>query len=123
MNSNLNPAGWVRLVIYVISALVGVGAVVATTLGYGEVAGLLGTLAGAGAAVTGGTAVYNLPKAPDQSPTAGFDVTAVLGALPAIADAVSQYQSAPSAQNGVSALPVYQGESTGGYVGKHRVGE
>ena len=38
MQTKLNPAGWVRLVLYVISALVGVGAVVATTLGYDSIA-------------------------------------------------------------------------------------
>lgn len=95
MNQKLNPMAWVRLVIYVLSALVGVAAVVATTLGYGDVAALLGTLAGAGAAVTGGTAVYNLPKAPDQDKLSGIDLTAILAALPTIAAAAqtSQQQS------------------------------
>ena len=92
MNQNLNPMAWVRLVIYVISALVGIAAVIATTIGQGEIAALLGTLAGAGAAVTGGTAVANLPKAPDQDKMAGIDLTAVLGAIPTIAEAAKTYQ-------------------------------
>lgn len=88
MRGNLTPAGWVRLVLYVVSAMVGVAAVVATTLGYVEVAAVLGTVAGAGAAVTGGTAVANLPKAPDQQIAAGLDLAAVLPAVVEIIRAV-----------------------------------
>lgn len=88
----LSPMAWVRLVIYVLAALVGIAAVVATTLGYGDIATLLGTLAGAGAAITGGTAAANLPKAPDQAPLAGIDLAAVLHALPTIAAAAQTYQ-------------------------------
>lgn len=93
MKQNLNPAGWVRLVLYVISALIGVATVVATTLGYDGVAAILGTLAGAGAAVTGGTAVVNLPKAPDHQPLAGIDLAAVLPAVLAISQAVQEQQA------------------------------
>lgn len=93
MNQKLTPMGWVRLIVYVISALVGVAAVVATTLGFGELAALLGTLAGAGAAVTGGTAVANLPKAPDQqSGLDGLNLTEVLKSIPVIAEAARTYQ-------------------------------
>lgn len=88
----LTPMAWVRLVIYIISALVGLAAVVATTLGYTDIAALLGTLAGAGAAITGGTAAANLPKAPDQAPLAGLDLVAALQALPTIAAAAQTYQ-------------------------------
>ncbi|OFT91394.1 hypothetical protein [Corynebacterium sp. HMSC28B08] len=94
MNQKLNPMAWVRLVIYVIAALVGVAAVVASTVGQTDIAALLGTLAGAGAAITGGTAVYNLPKAPDQDKLAGIDLTAVLAAIPTIAGAAQTYQNA-----------------------------
>ncbi|WP_392452058.1 hypothetical protein [Corynebacterium dentalis] len=126
MQTKLNPAGWVRLVLYVISALVGVGAVVATTLGYDDMAALLGTLAGTGAAVTGGTAAYNLPKAPDQSPTAGMDLVALLRSFSEITDAVKQYQAAHAttrADTPASALPVYEGETSAEYIGQHRAGE
>lgn len=126
MNSTLNPAGWVRLIIYVISALVGVGAVAATTLGHGDIAALLGTLAGAGAAVTGGTAVYNLPKAPDQSPTAGIDLAALLRAFPTIADAAKQYQAsqvATQAESSAPALPIYEGGTSADYIGQHRASD
>lgn len=123
MNTKLNPAGWVRLVLYVLSALVGVAAVLATTLGYGELAGLLGTLAGTGAAVTGGTAAYNLPKAPDQnSALGGLDVTEILKAIPVIAGAAQTYQQAMEYQPRhaardepapvASGLPVYDGPTT-----------
>lgn len=126
MNSTLNPAGWVRLIIYVISALVGVGAVAATTLGHGDIAALLGTLAGAGAAVTGGTAAYNLPKAPDQSPTAGIDLAAVLRAFPTIADAAKQYQASQETtqvESSAPGLPVYEGGTSADYTGQHRAGD
>lgn len=124
MQTKLNPAGWVRLVLYVISALVGVGAVVATTLGYDSIAALLGTLAGTGAAVTGGTAAYNLPKAPDQSPTAGLDLLALLRSFPEITDAVKQYQASQEApQHKSPALPIYEGETSAEYIGQHRASD
>ncbi|MGJ4112448.1 hypothetical protein ACN4DU_06570 [Corynebacterium macclintockiae] len=98
MNNTLNAMGWVRLVVYVISALVGTAAVVANTLGHGDIAGLLGTLAGAGAAVTGGTAVANIQRAPDQKPTpagvpAGFDVRSAATTVSTIVEALAAYQS------------------------------
>lgn len=92
--NKLNAAGWVRLVIYILSALVGLSAVVVNTLGMGELSALLGTVAGAGAAITGGTAVVNLPKAPDQSKTAGLDVQAAIPAILDIAAAARAYQNA-----------------------------
>ncbi|MBH5301212.1 hypothetical protein EU799_11860 [Corynebacterium silvaticum] len=114
--NTLNPAGWVRLVMYVLSALVSVAAVVATTLGYEQIASLLGVVAGAGAAVTGGTAVVNLPKAPDQQ-TAGLDLAALLPAVLSIADAAKVYSKAvsyePRHSSGEPAgLPIYSGQST-----------
>lgn len=114
--NTLNPAGWVRLVMYVLSALVGVAAVVATTLGYEQIASLLGVVAGAGAAVTGGTAVVNLPKAPDQQ-TAGLDLAALLPAVLSIADAAKTYSKAVSYEGRHVAatpvgLPIYSGQST-----------
>lgn len=140
--TQLNAAGWVRLVLYVLSALVGVAAVVATTLGYDAIAGLLGTLAGVGASVTGGTAVANLPKAPDQQPMSGFNLTEILQAIPAIANAAQTYKAgtaapastpAPAAdRTATSGLPVYDLPSAAGtaadtiigssedYVGQHR---
>lgn len=125
MGAGLNPAGWVRLAIYVLSALVGVAAVVTTTLGYGDLAALLGTIAGAGAAVTGGTAVVNLPKAPDQSRTGGFEIGELAPALQEIAAAARTYRGAvdyeprhaveevdPIAPSEDS-LPVYERPATG----------
>lgn len=98
MNNTLNAMGWVRLVVYVISALVGVAAVVATTLGYGDIAALLGTLAGAGAAITGGTAVANIQRAPDQKAApvgvaAGFDLTNAAATVSTIVEALAAYQN------------------------------
>ena len=46
MNNKLNPAGWLRLVIYVLSALTGIAAVVVNALGYADLSVLVGTVAG-----------------------------------------------------------------------------
>ena len=43
MKQNLNPAGWLRLVIYVLSALTGIAAVVVNALGYADLSVLVGT--------------------------------------------------------------------------------
>lgn len=94
MKQNLNPAGWLRLVIYVLSALTGIAAVVVNALGYADLSVLVGTVAGAGAAITGGTAVANLPKADDQHPTAGFQVDEAIPAILDIAAAARAYQNA-----------------------------
>lgn len=93
MKTHLNPAGWVRLVIYVLSALTGLAAVVVNALGYADLSVLVGTVAGAGAAITGGTAVVNLPKADDQH-TGGFKVNEALPAILDIAAAARAYQTA-----------------------------
>ena len=94
MENKLNVAGYVRLAIYVLSALTGLAAVIVNTLGYSDLGILIGTVAGAGAAITGGTATLNLPKAPDQNKTAGFDLSAALPAIMEIAAAARAYQSA-----------------------------
>lgn len=93
MNNKLNPAGYLRLVIYVLSALTGLAAVVVNALGYADLSVLVGTVAGAGAAITGGTAVVNLPKADDQT-TGGFKVDEALPAILDIAAAARAYQTA-----------------------------
>ncbi|CAM2802028.1 hypothetical protein COJE103337_03825 [Corynebacterium jeikeium] len=112
----LSPMAWVRLIIYILAALVGIAAVVATTLGYGDIAALLGTLAGAGAAITGGTAAANLPKAPDQAPLAGLDLVAALQALPTIAAAAQTYQQQASYEPR-HAAPEVEPEIEGAYPG------
>ena len=123
MQSKLNPAGWVRLVIYVIAALLGIAGVVTSALDMGELSALLATLASAGAAITGGTAVANLPKANDQR-GGGIDLTALLPAIRDISDAARTYQDAMAyegrhaAENpgtaASSGLPVYTGPTTAG---------
>lgn len=122
MQSKLNPAGWLRLVIYVIAALLGIAGVVTSALDMGELSALLATLASAGAAITGGTAVANLPKANDQK--AGLDLAALLPAIRDISDAARTYQGAVAyegrhaAENpgtaASSGLPVYTGPTTAG---------
>lgn len=94
MKNNLNVAGYIRLVIYILAALTGLAAVIVNALGYTDMGVLIGTVAGAGAAITGGTATFNLPKAPDQGKMAGFDLSAALPAIMEIAAAARVYQSA-----------------------------
>lgn len=100
MASKLTPAGWVRLVIYVLSGVIGVAAVVCTSLGYTEIAHTLSGFAAAGAAITGGTAVVNLPKAPDQN----------RGGLTADVEAFNL----EGRHRKTGGLPVYDAESTAG---------
>lgn len=115
----LNPAGWVRLALYVLSALVGLAAVVVNALGMGELSALLGTVAGAAAAITGGTATYNLPKAPDQHPTGGLNIAEVVIALRDIAAAARSYQEAV-AYEPQHAAPTPARLGTAGYAARIR---
>ena len=66
MKNTVNTAGVVRIVLYVIGALCGLAAVILPLAGIDHLTGLLAALAGAAATITGGTAVYNVPKAKDQ---------------------------------------------------------
>ena len=66
MKNTVNTAGVVRIVLYIIGALCGLAAVILPLLGIDHLTGLLAALAGAAATITGGTAVYNVPKAKDQ---------------------------------------------------------
>lgn len=94
MNNKLNTAGYIRLAVYILAALTGLAAVIVNALGYSDMSVLIGTVAGAGAAITGGTATFNLPKAPDQNNMGGFDLSAALPAIMEIAAAARAYQSA-----------------------------
>lgn len=91
---SLEGWGLARLILYVISALVGVASAVLVNLEFTELAQLLATVAGAGATVAGGTAVANLPKAPDQHKTGGVDTNQVIPALLDIAGAARKYSAA-----------------------------
>ena len=88
MKNTLTTGGTIRLVIYVLSALIGLAALILPIVGFPALGALLGTISGAAAAITGGTATYNLPKAPDQS---GVDLAAVLPAIMALVEGVKGY--------------------------------
>ena len=66
MKNTVNTAGVVRIVLYIVGALCGLAAVILPLAGIDHLTGLLAALAGAAATITGGTAVYNVPKAKDQ---------------------------------------------------------
>ena len=88
MKNTLTTGGTIRLVIYVLSALIGLAALILPIVGFPALGALLGTISGAAAAITGGTATYNLPKAPDQS---GVDLQAILPAILALVEGVKNY--------------------------------
>ena len=88
MKNTLTTGGIIRLVIYVVSALIGLAALILPIVGFPALGALLGTISGAAAAITGGTATYNLPKAPDQR---GVDLAAVLPAIMALVEGVKGY--------------------------------
>ena len=88
MKNTLTTGGIIRLVIYVVSALIGLAALILPIVGFPALGALLGTISGAAAAITGGTATYNLPKAPDQS---GVDLQAILPAILALVEGVKGY--------------------------------
>ena len=88
MKNTLTTGGTIRLVIYVVSALIGLAALILPIVGFPALGALLGTISGAAAAITGGTATYNLPKAPDQS---GGDLQAILPAIMALVEGVKNY--------------------------------
>lgn len=88
MKNTLTTGGTIRLVIYVLSALIGLAALILPVVGFPALGALLGTVSGAAAAITGGTATYNLPKAPDQR---GVDLQAVLPAILALVEGVKNY--------------------------------
>lgn len=66
MKNSVNTAGVVRIVLYVIGVLCGLAALILPQLGIVHLTGMLTALAGAAATITGGTAVFNVPKAKDQ---------------------------------------------------------
>lgn len=89
MKNTLTTGGTIRLVIYVVSALIGLAALILPIVGFPALGALLGTISGAAAAITGGTATYNLPKAPDQGH--GVDVAAILPAILALVEGIKGY--------------------------------
>ena len=89
-NSQISAGGIVRLAVYVVSVLLGTISVVAIHLGHDAEASLLGTIAGAGAAISGGTAMLNLEKAPDQKRD-GVKLDELLPNILEVIGAVSTY--------------------------------
>lgn len=99
MKTELSVMAIVRLVIYGISALMGLSALFAMQLGSNDLATLLTSISSGLLVLVGGTAAFNLPKAPDvkdgatsQRP-AGFnlDFTELVPAVVAIIAATKQY--------------------------------
>lgn len=82
MKNTVNTSGVVRIILYVIGALCGLAALILPLVGIDHLTGMLTALAGAAAAITGGTAVYNVPKANDQRQD--LSIAEVGGALLAV---------------------------------------
>ena len=118
MKNTVNTAGVVRIVLYVIGALCGLAAVILPLAGIDHLTGLLAALAGAAATITGGTAVYNVPKAKDQKQD--LSIAEIGGALLAVIRA-GQALATPKTDNTAVEVPVeYEVSEPGTYEGKHR---
>lgn len=118
MKNTVNTSGVVRIVLYVIGALCGLAALILPLLGIDHLTGMLTALAGAAAAITGGTAVYNVPKAKDQRQE--LSITEVGGALLAV---IREGQALASSkpENAAGEVPAEGGVPEPGiYEGKHR---
>lgn len=109
MKNTVNTGGAVRIVLYVIGALCGLAALILPLFGIDHLTGVLTSLAGAAAVITGGTAVYNVPKAKDQNRE--LSIAEVGGALLAI---IREGQALAASK----AEPVE--EAPAEYVGEHR---
>ena len=114
MKNTVNTSGVVRIVLYVIGALCGLAALVLPLLGIDHLTGMLTALAGAAAAITGGTAVYNVPKADDQKQD--LSISEVGGALLAVIREGQALASSKSSQRDEEEAADAQTE----YVGQHR---
>ena len=114
MKNTVNTSGVVRIILYVIGALCGLAALVLPLLGIDHLTGMLTALAGAAAAITGGTAVYNVPKANDQKQD--LSIAEVGGALLAVIREGQALAASKSSQSDEEEAADAQAE----YVGQHR---
>ena len=114
MKNTVNTSGVVRIVLYVLGALCGLAALVLPLLGIDHLTGMLTALAGAAAAITGGTAVYNVPKANDQKQD--LSIAEVGGALLAVIREGQALAASKSSQSDEAEAAGAQTE----YVGQHR---
>jgi|GEM_PF-3347116 len=87
--TTLTIGGIIRLVIYVISALIGLASVVVAQLGMVDLSTLLATVAGLTSAISGGTAAFSIK----QKPGAPIDLAAIAAAIPALVTAVEQLKA------------------------------
>lgn len=114
MKNTVNTSGVVRIVLYVLGALCGLAALVLPLLGIDHLTGMLTALAGAAAAITGGTAVYNVPKADDQKQD--LSIAEVGGALLAVIREGQALAASKSSRSDEEEAADAQTE----YVGQHR---
>lgn len=114
MKNTVNTSGVVRIILYVIGALCGLAALILPLVGIDHLTGMLTALAGAAAAITGGTAVYNVPKANDQK--RDLSIAEVGGALLAVIREGQALAASKSSQSDEAEAADAQTE----YVGQHR---
>lgn len=88
---DITTKGLIRLGIFLVASLVGLAGVAANFLGYGDAAGLLGGISAGLLPIVGGTASYNIEKAPDQA--FPVNVEKVLPGISTISGAVREYGS------------------------------
>ncbi|MGV0426898.1 hypothetical protein [Corynebacterium pyruviciproducens] len=106
----LTIGGIIRLVIYIISALIGLASVVVAQLGMVDLSTLLATVAGLTSAISGGTAAFSIK----QKPGAPLDLAAIAAVIPALIGAVDAYRKAEPENTPpqVIGLPVYDQPTT-----------
>lgn len=114
MKNTVNTSGVVRIILYVIGALCGLAALILPLVGIDHLTGMLTALAGAAAAITGGTAVYNVPKANDQRQD--LSIAEVGGALLAVIREGQALAASKSAQVDDAEKELAHTE----YMGQHR---
>lgn len=81
-----------RLVLYAIAVLAGLAAVIADTLGYGDIAGTINSLSATLLVLTGGTAAFNIEKGKQH--VNPVEVLDTIGAVAGAAAAVNQADAA-----------------------------
>ena len=116
---DLTVGGWVRLIVYIITVLTGLVAVVAGRLGYDNVHEVAVSLGEFLLILSGGTAATNIGKAPDQ---AGGPLGQLFELLKTGETRVIQGQALPhsdaaapeSTEAPAPGLPTYDGPTTAG---------
>ena len=113
MTKTMTRGAWARIVLYVLTALVGLAAAVLPLVGLQEHVPVLTSITGLLALLSGGTATYNVPAAPDQAQRTDLGaVIRQIGVLVATLRDTQPIAPAPHQPATDVGLPVYDGPTT-----------